>query len=462
MKIVIIGGGPGGYVAAIRAAQLNAEVTLVEKDHIGGTCLNKGCIPTKVLLHAAGEFEKVNKSLKDYGIKVTGAELDWAVLQKRKAIIVRKLVAGVDNLLKNNKVTKIMGQGSFLNKNQLKVKGADGSETIVDFDYALIATGSKPVIIPIPGVDLPGVLTSDEALSLNEIPKSMVIIGGGVIGSEFAAVFGALGCKVTIIEMLPDIVANMDRDIVVPLKEKFKKSKIDVHTNTRVVSISESSEGLCVNTLSDGTEKSFIAEKVLLSIGRKPVTDNLALENVGVETNRGAIAVNKNMQTNISNIYAVGDAIGGVMLAHVASAEGIVAIETIMGKKPKIDFKTIPYCVYTKPELAGVGLTEDQARDKGYDVKTGIFPMNINGKAMIEADQEGLVKYVIDGATGEVLGLHMAGPSATELIVEGALAVRLEATIDEITSTIHAHPTVGESLHEAAHAVHKEAIHIPK
>lgn len=462
MKIVIIGGGPGGYVAAIRAAQLNAEVTLVEKDHIGGTCLNKGCIPTKVLLHAAGEFEKVNKSLKDYGIKVTGAELDWAVLQKRKAIIVRKLVAGVDNLLKNNKVTKIMGQGSFLNKNQLKVKGADGSETIVDFDYALIATGSKPVIIPIPGVDLPGVLTSDEALSLNEIPKSMVIIGGGVIGSEFAAVFGALGCKVTIIEMLPSIVANMDRDIIGSLKEKFKKSKIDVHTNTRVVSISESSEGLCVNTLSDGMEKSFIAEKVLLSIGRKPVTDNLALENVGVETNRGAIAVNKNMQTNISNIYAVGDAIGGVMLAHVASAEGIVAIETIMGKKPKIDFKTIPYCVYTKPELAGVGLTEDQARDKGYDVKTGIFPMNINGKAMIEADQEGLVKYVIDGATGEVLGLHMAGPSATELIVEGALAVRLEATIDEITSTIHAHPTVGESLHEAAHAVHKEAIHIPK
>ncbi len=462
MKIVIIGGGPGGYVAAIRAAQLNAEVTLIEKEHIGGTCLNKGCIPTKVLLHGTGEFENVNKSLKDYGIKITGAELDWDKLQKRKTIIVRKLVAGVDNLLKSNKVTKIMGEGSFLNKNQLRVKASDGSETIVDFDYAIIATGSKPVIIPIPGVELPGVLTSDEVLSLKEIPKSMVIIGGGVIGSEFAAVFGAVGCKVTIIEMLPNIVANMDQDIVAPLKEKFKKSGIDVYTNTKVVSISESSDGLCVNTVSDGIEQSFNAEKVLLSIGRKPVTDNLALDNVGVEINRGAIVVNKNMQTNVESIYAVGDSTAGVMLAHVASSEGIVAVESIMGNKSNIDFKTIPYCVYTKPELAGVGLTEEQAKNKGYDVKTGVFPMNINGKAMIEAQQEGLVKYVVDGATGEVLGLHMSGPSATELIVEGALAVRLEATIDEITSTIHAHPTVAESLHEAAHAVHKSAIHIPK
>jgi dihydrolipoamide dehydrogenase len=462
MKIVIIGGGPGGYVAAIRASQLNAEVTLIEKEHIGGTCLNKGCIPTKVLLHAAGEFENINKGLKDYGIKVAGAELDWEKLQKRKTIIVRKLVAGVDNLLKSNKVTKIMGEGSFLNKNQLRVKASDGNETTVDFDYAIIATGSKPVIIPIPGVELPGVLTSDEVLSLKEIPKSMVIIGGGVIGSEIAAVFGAVGCKVTIIEMLPNIVANMDQDIVAPLKEKFKKSGIDVHTNTKVVSISGSSEGLCVNTISDDIEQSFNAEKVLLSIGRKPVTENLALENVGIETNRGAVVVNKNMQTNVPNIYAVGDSTAGVMLAHVASSEGIVAVESIMGNKSNIDFKTIPYCVYTKPELAGVGLTEEQARNKGYDVKTGIFPMNINGKAMIEAQQEGLVKYIVDGATGEVLGLHMSGPSATELIVEGALAVRLEATIDEIISTIHAHPTVAESLHEAAHAVHKNAIHIPK
>lgn len=462
MKIVIIGGGPGGYVAAIRAAQLGAEVTLVEKEHIGGTCLNKGCIPTKVLLHTTGEFENVNKNFKALGIKVEGAELDWNILQKRKTVTVRKLVAGVDGLLKSNKITKIMGIGSFINKNQLKVKASDGSEIFVDFDYAVIATGSEPVIIPIPGIDLPGVLTSDEALSLKEVPRSMVIIGGGVIGSEFAEIFSAAGCKVTIVEMLPNIVANMDQDIVDTIKDKFAKIGIEIHTSTKVVSISESAEGLSVNTLSHGKEESFSAEKVLLSIGRKPVINNLSLENVGVETYKGSIVVNKNMQTNVPNIYAVGDAIGGVMLAHVASSEGTFAIETIMNKKPNIDFNTIPYCVYTKPELAGVGLTEYQARERGYDVKIGLFPMYINGKAMVEGEQEGLVKYVIDQATGEVLGLHMSGPSATELIVEGALAVRLEATIDEITSTIHAHPTVAEALHEAAHAVYNKAIHIPK
>ena len=462
MKIAIIGGGPGGYVAAIRAAQLNAEVTLIEKEHIGGTCLNKGCIPTKVLLHTTGEFDSVNKNFKDCGIKITGAELDWRQLQKRKTKIVRRLVAGVNNLLKNSKVIKIMGEGSFVDKNQIKVKALDGTETIVDFDYAIIATGSKPVVIPIPGVELPGVVTSDEVLSFEEIPSSMVIIGGGVIGSEFAEVFGAVGCKVTIIEMLPNIIANMDQDIVGTLKEKFKKNGIEIYTDTKVVSISKAAEGLIVNTESNGNELSFGAEKVLLSIGRKPVIDNLTLENVGIETSRGAVVVNKNMQTNVPNIYAIGDATAGVMLAHVASSEGITAVESIMNKKPNIDFNTIPYCVYTKPELAGVGLTEKQAREKGYDVKVGIFPMYINGKAMIEGEQEGLVKYVTDRATGEVLGLHMSGPNATELIVEGALAVRLEATIDEITSTIHAHPTVAESLHEAAYAVHNNAIHIPR
>lgn len=461
MKIAIIGGGPGGYVAAIRAAQLNAEVALVEKDKVGGTCLNKGCIPTKVLLHASKEFAAA-KNFESYGIKIKGAELDWAGIQKRKAEIVDKQVKGIEGLLVNNKVVKIKGEGSFISKNQLKVKDGDGSETRVDFDYAIIATGSKPFIIPIPGVDLPGVITSDEALNLTEVPRSMVIIGGGVIGCEFADVFSALGCKVTIIEMLPNIIANMDRDIVSTLRDKFYNTGVEVYTDTKVVSITKAEEGLFVNTESGGSNRSIAADKVLLAIGRRPVIDNLALENAGILTQRGAVAVNKNMQTNVPNIYAIGDAIGGVMLAHAASSEGIAAVESIMNMKPNIDFNTIPYCVYTKPELAGVGLTEDQARQKGYDVRVGLFPMSINGKAMIEDEQEGLVKYVTDGATGEVLGLHISGPSATELIVEGALALRLEATIDEITSTIHAHPTVGEALHEAAHGVDGKAIHRPK
>jgi len=461
MKIAIIGGGPGGYTAAIRAAQLNAEVTLIEKERVGGTCLNKGCIPTKVLLHTSGVYQAA-KNFESIGIKVTGTKLDWGEVQRRKTEVVNKQVKGVENLLINNNVKKISGEGSFINKNQIKVKESDGSQTIVDFDYGIIATGSKPVVIPIPGIDLPGVITSDEALNLTEIPRSMVIIGGGVIGSEFAEVFSAVGCKVTIVEMLPNIVANMDRDIVSTLVFKFENSGVEIYTDTKVVSISRTEEGLAVNTESAGKSRTFSAEKVLLAIGRKPVTDNLKLENAGVLTNKGTVAVNKNMQTNVSNIYAIGDARGGVMLAHAASSEGIAAVESIMGMKPNIDFNTIPYCVYTKPELAGVGLTEDQARDKGYDVKVGLFPMSINGKAMIEDEQQGLVKYITDNATGEVLGLHISGPGATELIVEGVLAVRLEATIEEITSTIHAHPTVAEALHEAAHAVHNKAIHLPK
>lgn len=462
MKIAILGGGPGGYVAAIRASQLGAEVTVIEKERLGGTCLNKGCIPTKVLLHTAEQLETIKKDSKEIGIDVADAAINWKQLQKRKDKIVKKLVAGVENLFKNNNVTKISGEGSFLSKNQILVKTADGTNITVDFDYAIIATGSKPVIVPLPGVDLPGVITSDEALSLSDIPKSMVIIGGGVIGAEFAEVYGTLGCKVTIVEMLPDIVANMDADIVKPLKDKFIKSGIEIYTKTKVVSISKSSDNLLVNTSSDAGDKSFEAEKVLLSIGRKPVTDNMGLEELGITTIKGAVAVNKFMQTNIENIYAVGDCNGGVMLAHVASAEGIVAVESIMKNHPDIDFKTIPYCVYTHPELAGVGLTEEQARKKGYDIKTGVFPMYINGKAMIEGHTEGIVKYVADGSTGEILGLHMSGLRATELIVEGALAIRLEATVEEIISTIHAHPTVGESLLEAAHAVYGNAIHIPK
>lgn len=461
MRIVILGGGPAGYVAAIRAAQLGAEVILVEKDKVGGTCLNRGCIPTKVLLHTTVEIENINKDFKEIGIDITGAEVNWKQLQKRKDKIINKLVAGVEGLLKSNKVVKIAGEGSFISTREIAVKNEAG-ETIVEFDYAVIATGSKPVIIPLPGVNLPGVITSDEVLSLDEVPKSMAIIGGGVIGTEIASVYSTLGCKVSIVEMLPNIVSNMDKDIVQSLKEKLINCGVDIYLNTKVVSISESSEGLHLNAVSPQGDLSIPAEKILLSIGRKPVTDNLSLENIGVKTDRGRIPVNKNMQTNIENIYAVGDCTGGIMLAHAASAEGTVAVEAIMRKKSQIDFKTIPYCVYTKPELAGVGLTEEQAIEKGYDVKVGSAPMYINGKSMIEGETGGIAKYVSDADTGEILGLHIAGPRATDLIVEGALAIRLEATVDEITSTIHAHPTVGEILHEAAHAVHGNAIHIPK
>lgn len=461
MKIVILGGGPGGYVAAIRAAQLGAEVTLVENKYLGGTCLNVGCIPTKVLLHTTELIDALENDAKELGITISGYEANWTKLQARKTKIVKKLVAGVNGLLKNNSVTKIMGTGVFLNDHQIKVITENQDETtVIDFDFAIIASGSKPVIPPIPGSDHRDVITSDAALSLEAVPASMCIIGGGVIGCEFASVYNAFGCKVTIIEMLPEIVANMDQDIVKPLKAKLLKEGVEIFIRTKVESIQEGPEGLAVTTSSEAGEKIITAQKVLLSVGRKPVLEALELDKVGVETARGAIKVNQKMQTNKRNIFAVGDCNGGVMLAHVASAEGIVAVETIMGIKSQIDFKTIPYCVYTKPELASVGLTEAQARDQGYEVKVGNFPMAVNGKAMIMGETTGVVKYVTDAATGEILGLHMAGPRATDLIVEGALAIRLEATVAELMSTIHAHPTVGEALMEAAHAVKGEAIHL--
>ncbi len=465
MKIVIIGGGPGGYVAAIRAAQLGAAVTLVENKYLGGTCLNVGCIPTKVLLHTSELLDLLKNDAKELGITISDYHGDWPKLQKRKTKIIKKLVGGVNGLLKNNGITQIMGTAVFVNKHQIKVisekqdQVTTGSQ-VIDFDFAIIATGSKPVIPPIPGSNHPDVITSDTALSLDAVPASLGIIGGGVIGCEFASIYNAFGCKVTIIEMLPEIVANMDADIVKPLKAKLQKDGVEIFTGTRVESIQENPDGLAITTSSPAGEKIITVAKVLLSVGRKAELDTLELAQAGIETARGAIVVNQKMQTNVPHIYAVGDCNGGVMLAHVASAEGIVAVETIIGKRSQIDFKTIPYCVYTKPELASVGMTEAQARDQGYEVKVGTFPMAVNGKAMIMGETTGVVKYVTDAATGEILGLHMAGPRATDLIVEGALAIRLEATVAELMATIHAHPTVGEALMEAAHAVNGEAIHL--
>ena len=465
MKIVIIGGGPGGYVAAIRAAQLGAAVTLVENKYLGGTCLNVGCIPTKVLLHTSELLDLLKNDAKELGITISDYHGDWPKLQKRKTKIIKKLVGGVNGLLKNNGITQITGTAVFVNKHQIKVisekqdQVTTGSQ-VIDFDFAIIATGSKPVIPPIPGSNHPDVITSDTALSLDAVPASLGIIGGGVIGCEFASIYNAFGCKVTIIEMLPEIVANMDPDIVKPLKVKLQKDGVEIFTSTRVESIQEKPDGLAIATSSAAGEQIITVAKVLLSVGRKAELETLELAQAGIETARGAIVVNKKMQTNVPHIYAVGDCNGGVMLAHVASAEGIVAVETIIGKRSQIDFKTIPYCVYTKPELASVGMTEAQARDQGYEVKVGTFPMAVNGKAMIMGETTGVVKYVTDAATGEILGLHMAGPRATDLIVEGALAIRLEATVAELMATIHAHPTVGEALMEAAHAVNGEAIHL--
>ncbi|GGF99526.1 dihydrolipoyl dehydrogenase [Paenibacillus albidus] len=460
MRIVVLGGGPGGYVAAIRAAQLGAEVTLVEKKALGGTCLNVGCIPTKVLLHTTELYTHLKREGKELGIETAEVSVNWGQLQKRKDKIIRMNTGGIEALLKKNKIAKLSGSGKFISGRELEVTAADGSVRILGFDRAIIATGSEPSIVPIPGIELEGVVTSDQALSLPAVPESLCIIGGGVIGCEFASVYSSLGCKVTIVEMLPELIAVMDRDIVQCLRKEFAGSGIEVHTETKVERIEQTEAGLRVVTSSGNGNHVIEADKVLLSIGRRPVTAGLGLENIGVEIKRGAIEVNRNMETCIPGIYAIGDCNGGIMLAHVASAEGVIAAEAIMGEPSPIDFRTVPSCVYTRPELASVGLTEEEAKQQGFQVKTGVFPLQANAKSMIMGESSGLVKYVVDAGNDEILGLHIAGPRATDIIVEGALAIRLEATLDELVTTIHAHPTVAEALHEAAHAVHNRAIHL--
>ncbi|SET07792.1 dihydrolipoamide dehydrogenase [Natronincola peptidivorans] len=461
MRIAVLGGGPGGYVAAIRAAQLGAEVTIIEKEALGGTCLNVGCIPTKVLLHTAELYSHM-KEVNDIGLVVEKVGLDWDKLQERKNNVVKQLVDGVKALLNSNKVKIMHGRGHFISKNQLEVQLTDEGKEIIDFDYAIVAVGSESTKIPIEGATLENVINSDEALSLEEIPKSICIIGGGVIGTEFASIYSRLGSKVTVVEMLPNILNTMDQEIVQYVEHELEKNKVEIKTNTKVKAIKEDKGLLEVSISYDNTETKIQAEKVLIATGRKPSTDHVGLKEIGIKLNGKAIDINKKMQTNINNIYAIGDCTGGIMLAHVASAQGIVAAETIMGEEATIDFKTIPSCVYTKPEIATVGLTEEEAKTAGYNVKTGKFPFMANGKSLIMQETEGMVKFVADAKTGEVLGLHIAGPRATDMIAEGSLAIRLEATIDEIITTIHGHPTVSEAVLEAAHDVYDSCIHVVK
>ena len=461
MKLTVIGGGPGGYVAAIRAAQLGAEVTLIEKEAMGGTCLNVGCIPTKALIHSADLYHEVKKDAAKNGVIVEGVSIDFATMQKRKQTVVKQLVGGVGGLMTANGIKVVKGVAKVKSATEVEVAAQDGTQVVAG-DKVLIASGSVPSVVPIPGHDLEGVVDSTGALNFESIPESLCIIGGGVIGIEMAHVYQNIGTKVTIVEMLPDILINLDAEIVAPIKKAFKKNKVDILVETKVGSIEKAEGGLTVNmTDKEGNAKAVTAEKVLMCVGRKPQTAELGLDDLGIETERGKILVDEKYQTNVEGIYAIGDCIGGIMLAHVASAEGIAAVEGMMGEEPHIDFRTVPSCVYTSPELAGVGMTEKQVSEAGIDYEVGKFPLVGNGKSLIAGDTSGLVKIIADKKTGEVLGMHMCGPSATELIVEGALAIQKKATVADILSTVHAHPSVGESLQEAAHAVFGNALNMP-
>lgn len=461
MKIAIIGGGPGGYVAAIKAAQMGAEVALIEKEYIGGTCLNTGCIPTKVLLHSTEIFHQLKNEAEALGLEINDLNVNWQNLLTRKDLVATQLVEGVKNLLRVGEIEVIEGSAKFTSSKSIEVSLAAGGSRRISFDKAIVATGSESIVIPVPGHDLEGVITSREAMSLDEIPKSLCIIGGGVIGVEFANIYSNLGTQVTIIEMLPQLVANMDQEIVNALEEALIDKKVKIYKSAMVLKIDRADDGLQVTAQMNDNTFQVKSEKVLMATGRKPLGDGLGLKEIGVKVERGAIQVDKLFKTDVDNIYAIGDCTGGVQLAHVASASGLMVAELLMGERMTMDFRTIPYCVYTNPELASVGLTEKDAIMKGYKIKVGRFPMYGNGKSVITGNVRGLVKIIADEKTGEVLGLHIAGNSATELITSGALAMRLEATVQELVTTIYAHPTVGEAVHEAAESVFGRAIHIP-
>ena len=461
-SIIVVGGGPGGYVCAIRAAQLGADVTLVEREHLGGTCLNIGCIPTKCLLHSAELLSQIKEQGEEIGVKVTGAEIDFPQVIAHKNAVSKKLTGGIANLLKNNKVKKIDGTASFTAPGQLKVTKADGTEETLTADKIVLATGSVNAVPPIPGIrENENCIDSTGALSLEKLPESMIVIGGGVIGLEIACAYAAFGTKITVVEMMPAMLPMMDSELTRLGQRHMRKMGIEFHLETPVQSVEGCEAGVRVNCKDKkGEDVSFEAEKVLVAIGRRSNTASLDLEAGGIANDRGRILVNDKMETNVPGVYAIGDCVfGRAQLAHTASAMGEVAAENAMGLEASYDESTNPTCVYIEPECAGVGLTEEQAKARELDYIVGKFPMAANGKALILNGGEGLVKIIAEKDTKKVLGMHIIGPRATDLISEGVMAIRMGATVDDIIATIHSHPTVTEAVREAALNAEKRAIH---
>ena len=464
--VVIVGAGPGGYVSAIRAAQLGLKVAIVERSMMGGVCLNVGCIPTKALLHTADLLEEIHESAK-FGINTTGVSLDWDTSIKNKDGIVKQMTQGVSFLMKKNKVDVIMGAAALGDRGNVVVTGADGASSKIATKNTIIATGAKPREIPQLGAIFDGerIMSSWQALSMKSIPKSLLIVGAGAIGVEFASMFCTFGSKVTLVESLPRIVPNEDEEISAELDKALSKRGITIMTGAKLQNVGHQGSGVrAVVINAAGKEVIIDTERALIGIGIAPNTNDLGLEARGVTLDqRGFVHVDAMMQTSAEGVYAIGDcAITTPWLAHKSSAEGILAAEAIAGHHPKaINYGIIPACTYCTPSIASVGLTEAKAREQGYDVKVGKFSFAGNGKATILGQRSGFVKIIAEKKYDAVLGMHLIGPNVTELIAEGALALSHEATAESLMRTIHAHPTLYEALGEAAHAAAEgAAIHM--
>ena len=461
--VTVIGSGPGGYVAAIRAGQLGLKVAIVEKDkRLGGTCTLRGCIPTKQLLMSAHVYEQMQHAA-DFGVQASEIQLAFADVQKRKDRVVMKNSKGIEYLMKKNKCTVFKGTARLMLPGKIEVTGEDGSKQIINTKNIIIATGS--VVRPIPGFETDGkqVVNSDHILELTEIPKSLIVMGAGAVGVEFASVYSRFGAETTIVELLPRLVPLEDEEVSAELAKSFRKRGIKSQVDTKLEKLEKTDTGVVVTgKTSKGEEVRLEAEMLLVAVGRMPFTEGLGLEKTKIKVEKGFIQVDEYQQTAEKGVYAIGDVVPTPLLAHLASKEGIVAVEHMAGKKDvrPINLRLVPNCTYCDPEIGSVGLTEAKAKEQGYDVKVGRFPFSASGKARIIGEEEGFVKIVADKKYDEILGVHIIGPHATELIAEACVAMQLESTADELGRTMHAHPTVSEAVMEAAEGVHDMAVHI--
>jgi dihydrolipoamide dehydrogenase len=457
--VAILGGGPGGYVAAIRAGQLGLKTALIEKAKVGGTCLHVGCVPTKALLESA-EVLLLARRAGEFGIRVSEASLDLKAAMERKDRVVKKNLMGTESLLKKNKVTTIKGEGTLLAKDRIEVTDAAGAKSVVEAGALVLATGSRVGSLPVAPVDDRVVLSSDSILSLDRVPESLLVIGCGAVGVEFASIYHSFGSKIILVEREPRLVPLEDVEVSEALKRSFTRQGMEVLVDASVQSVRVEGDQAWTEVVVGGQTQRHHTERVLMAAGRKPNTENLGLEAAGVRLERGFVPVDEMMRTNVPGIYAIGDIVPGPALAHVASHEGVVAVETIAGKHPHpVNYQAIPNCTYCHPQIASVGLTEAQARAAGRVVKVGKFPFIANTKAGILGQGDGFVKAVADAGTGELLGVHIIGVQATEQIAESVVARHFEATALEVAEVVHAHPTLAEATMEAMLATDGRAIH---
>nr|WP_199798729.1 dihydrolipoyl dehydrogenase [Clostridium tetani] len=454
--VAILGAGPGGYVAAIQAAKLGAKVVLVEKDKVGGTCLNRGCIPTKAFVRSSEIYSNVKNSEK-YGISLENPSIDIKKVVARKDNIVDKLVGGIQYLIQKHNIELISGNGKLIDKNTIETKDA-----LIKAKNIVIASGSKASVLPIKGSNLKQVITSEEALDLKELPEKIAIIGGGVIGMEFAFIYANMGVEVSVIEYFDNVLSMLDEDVIKEITDIGKEKGIKFYTNSKVEEILEDENEGCIVKFTNKSEEKFIfCDKVLMSVGRQPYMENMGVEELGIELNQNkrGIKVNTKMETSVSDIYAIGDVTNVIQLAHVASHQGIVAVKNIMGKDIEIDYSAVPSVIFTEPEIAVVGVCEKIAKENNLDVEVGKFPFSANGKALTLGEDRGFIKVIKEKATGKVVGASIIGAHASDLIAELTLAVKNGLTSEQIAETIHAHPTTAEVVHEASLAVEGGALH---